>query len=136
MVDKPGHELTSDLCVIPDVGFFVRAVLPIPVKNSDEEFPWGIWVSQSEANFGRWRDDLLGVDDEPTFGWFANDLPGYQPSTLDVKTMVHPQSPGWRPLVELEPTDHPLAVEYRGGITVDRAFELAHLATGGIDRPS
>ncbi|WP_308294565.1 hypothetical protein [Streptomyces sp. RKAG290] len=32
---------------------------------------------------------------------------------------------GRRPLIELEPTDHPLAVEQRNGITLDRVREIA-----------
>jgi hypothetical protein len=34
---------------------------------------------------------------------------------------------GQRPLVELEPTDHPLAVEQREGITIARVQEFAEL---------
>ena len=34
-----------------------------------------------------------------------------------------------RPLIELEPTEHPLAIEQRAGITVDRVAEIyAHYA--------
>ncbi|MFF0296871.1 hypothetical protein ACFYS8_16970 [Kitasatospora sp. NPDC004615] len=32
---------------------------------------------------------------------------------------------GQRPLIELEPTDHPLTVEQRAGITRDRVREIA-----------
>jgi len=38
---------------------------------------------------------------------------------------VHTQPVGVRPVVELEPTDHPLAVEQRTGITVARVQEFA-----------
>jgi hypothetical protein len=37
---------------------------------------------------------------------------------------VHPQPARQRPYIELEPTDHPLAVEQRTGITLDRLLEL------------
>jgi len=39
--------------------------------------------------------------------------------------MVHTQLVGRRPLVELEPTDHPLAAEQRVGITMARVQEFA-----------
>ncbi len=39
--------------------------------------------------------------------------------------MVQTQPVGMRPLVELETTDHPLAIEQREGITMDRVLELA-----------
>jgi hypothetical protein len=38
--------------------------------------------------------------------------------------MVHLRNDGIRPYVELEPTSHPLAVEQRLGITLDRVAEI------------
>jgi len=43
--------------------------------------------------------------------------PGYARSTVNLKTMVHARAVGLRPWLELEPTDHPLAVEQRTGIS-------------------
>ena len=51
------------------------------------------------------------------------ELPLY-PSTENLKTRVHLRDDGVRPYIELEPTDHPLAVEQRNGITVDRVAEI------------
>ena len=52
-------------------------------------------------------------------------LPGY-PDTLRLKSRAPTRAIGRRPRVELEPTDHPLAVEQRQGITLVREFaELA-----------
>lgn len=44
-----------------------------------------------------------------------------------MKTMVHLRDNGIRPFIELEPTDHPLAVEQREGITVERLAEIYSL---------
>jgi hypothetical protein len=87
----------------------------------------GVWVSLSRTSYERmialW--DQPGRESEPPyFGWLQTALP-YQPSTLNLKTMVHTQPVGERPLIELEPTDHPLAVEQRGGITLARVQEIA-----------
>ena len=60
----------------------------------------------------------------PTFGWLSNELPGYPVPTLGLKTMVHQQGRGLRPIVEVEHTDHPLAIEQHHGITVARVREL------------
>lgn len=38
---------------------------------------------------------------------------------------VHPRPNGIRLYIELEPTDHPLAVEYRNGVTIERVQEIA-----------
>jgi hypothetical protein len=63
------------------------------------------------------------------FGWLATAIAGYRPSTLGLKTNVHTQPVGERPLVELEPTDHPLAVQQRDGISLARAQEIAQWLT-------
>ena len=96
--------------------------------DAEQPFEWGVWVSQSEENFAHametWEKPAR-EDDAPTFGWLATALPLYEPSTLDLKTMLHQRAVGLRPLVELEPTDHPLAVEQREGITLERVREIA-----------
>ena len=43
---------------------------------------------------------------------------------MNLKTRVHLRDHGERPRIELEPTDHPLAIEQRHGITVDRVAEI------------
>lgn len=45
--------------------------------------------------------------------------------TLGVKTHVHTEPVGTRPHIVLEPTEHPLAVEQRTGITVERVQRIA-----------
>lgn len=55
-------------------------------------------------------------------GWLNVRLP--YPDTFNMKTNLHLRDDGQDPLVELEPTDHPLAVEQRNGITVDRVAEI------------
>jgi hypothetical protein len=129
MRDRKGCTLTSDTSVIDDQEFFIRAVLRIPVVDAEQDFEWGVWVSQSEANFRlrrRLRNRLQPHRVPETFGWLANELPGYEPSTLNLKTMLQPDpSPRLRPFVDLELTDHPLSVEHHEGITVARVRELA-----------
>jgi hypothetical protein len=87
-----------------------------------------VWTSLSRDNFARTLDiwDREGREAEPPmFGWLTVVLPTYEPSTLNLKTMVHTQPLGLRPLVELEPTEHPLAVEQREGITLARVQAIA-----------
>jgi len=48
-------------------------------------------------------------------------------STENLTTRVHRRDDGIRPYIELEPTDHPLAIEQREGIPAARVAEiLAH----------
>ena len=44
--------------------------------------------------------------------------------TMLLKAGVRPRPGGLRPTIELEPTDHPLAVEQREGITAERLIEI------------
>jgi hypothetical protein len=122
--------LGDEQCIIQDKHFFVRARIVIPVVDADTEFDWGVWVSLSERNFTRMSElwTTPGREQErPYFGYLSTEIPVYQPTTLSLKTNVHTQPVGQRPTVELEPTDHPLAVEQRTGITVARIHEIAEL---------
>jgi hypothetical protein len=47
--------------------------------------------------------------------------------------MVHIRDNGIRPYIELQPTDHPLAIEQRNGITVERVAELYSLMMHSTD---
>lgn len=57
------------------------------------------------------------------FGWLNAWLKPY-PDTMNLKTRVHLRDHGTRPFIEIEPTDHPLEVEQRQGISVARVSEI------------
>jgi hypothetical protein len=125
--------LSSDLCLIDKDKGFIVGNLEIPVIGSSERFSRDVWVSLSLPNFKRafelWNQ--VGREAEPPyFGWLSTALPGY-PDTLNLKTNVRTREVGRRPLVELEPTDHPLAVEQRNGMTWERVREIAELLLHG-----
>jgi hypothetical protein len=139
--DGAGDEsfLDEELCYIdvPSAGeqhFFIRGNLEIPVHGDGEDsLVYTVWTSLSPGNFRRaverWTDPER-VQEPPYFGWLSTRLPGY-PETLSLKTHVHTREPGRRPLIELEPTDHPLAVEQREGVPLHRLAEIAELCVGG-----
>lgn len=120
-------KLTSDTCVIDGEHFFVRGCLDIPVHGERDPFTWGAWVSLSRASFGQFEayyDVPQRSHVGPLFGWLSVELMPLYPSTARLKTSLSLRDNGLRPLIELEPTDHPLAVEQRNGITVDRVGEI------------
>lgn len=122
--------LEEELCVIQGEHFFIRARLLIPVLDAEPgtTFEWGVWASLSGDSFAHAMElwTTPGREQERHyFGWLSTDLPCYEPTTLLLKTHVHTQPVGARPLIELEPTDHPLAVEQRTGITMARVQEFA-----------
>ena len=110
----------------------MRGNVEIPIEGGGD-LAYTVWVSLSRENFYRggelWLDDRR-VDEPPYFGWLWVDLPGYPP-TRQLKTNVHTRPPGQRAYVELEPTEHPLAVEQRSGISEGRLHELASLVLHG-----
>jgi hypothetical protein len=126
-LDLSGNFLSEDFCVLEGQHFFVRAVLELPIRGSGgQQFGFGVWATLSRKNFERYIAEFdSGEQDElgPWFGWFSNRLEGY-PDTLNLKCQVHPVSGRQRPRVELEPTQHPLALEQKTGITFDRLLEL------------
>ncbi|TWU04521.1 DUF2199 domain-containing protein [Stieleria varia] len=120
-------ELTDDLCVIDEEFFFIRGCLELPVVDHDDPFIWGVWASLSKESFMRCHEIWQQAGREaqpPFFGWLSTSLPLY-PDTLNLKTQVHTRRVGERPFIELEPTEHPLAIEQRSGITMGRVREIA-----------
>jgi hypothetical protein len=132
--------LGQEQCVIKDEHFFVRGRLVSPVTGAapGTEFDWGVRVSLSRDSFARalsLRAAPGREREEPYFGWLSTELPLYQPSTLSLKTRVRMQAVGQRPLIELEPTDHPLAAEQRAGITLARAQEVTETLLHDLPGP-
>jgi hypothetical protein len=130
--------LSSDQCIVKDQHYFIKGLIEIPVIGSAEPFSWGVWVSLSRENFTRalhvW--ETPGRESErPYFGWLSTELGLYSPRTTNLKTNAHTRPIGRRPFIELEPTDHPLAVEQRTGITRDRVREIAEAVLHPGDGP-
>jgi hypothetical protein len=128
--DEQGR-LNEDLCEIRDgeqTDRFVRGVLELPVRGSNEAFCYGVWTSLGEASFSQ----VLALWDDPRqdgreyFGWLSNRLRGY-PDTLNLKTTVQTRAHGLRPTIILAASDHPLALEQREGITMERVREIVEL---------
>jgi hypothetical protein len=121
-------ELTSDTCVWRDEAYFVRGVLALPLIGREGALEFGVWSSLSPENFSRYMREYESADRDALgwmFRWFSNRLPGY-PDTESLKCHVHPREPGLRPTIELEPTDHPLAIHQRDGISFEEAVAYAH----------
>jgi hypothetical protein len=126
-ISESSNCLTEDFCIIDGEHFFVRAVLSIPLRGlPGQSFSYGVWSTLSKKNFERYAETFDSGEQDglgPWFGWFSNRLKGY-PDTLNMKCQVHPQFGRQRPWIELEQSEHPLAIEARDGITYERLFEI------------
>ncbi len=117
--------LSRNFCTVDDQAF-VRGVIEIPVIGLDDTLRFGVWVSVADSS----EKTILRVWDEPDcsrhgpfFGWLRSQLNLY-PDTLNLKTNVCLRD-DIVPAIELEPTDHPLAIEQRCGISIGRVVEIA-----------
>lgn len=129
---------TEDLCEIqPGEGigeeplYAIRAVLEIPIPGTDGVFTWGAWVTQSQESFHRYRDRFDEDQSElGSFGWLPVTMPPYLRGGPDADTEYLECDVRWgpkgaRPKIELWECDHPLFLDQRDGITVERAIEIA-----------
>jgi len=125
--ERPARtQLNKDFCTIDGEAFYIRGLIEIPIIGRADTFAWGVWASVSAAS-AKTISQVWNAPDcanaGPFFGWLSSAL-GLYPDTFSLKTHVHLRT-DLAPLIELEPTDHPLAVEQRNGITVDRVIEIA-----------
>jgi len=119
---------SDDLCSVDDFRF-VRCVLEYPIVDSNEIMSWGVWGSLSKENFELYVQHSAAQSRDhigPFFSWFSNSLPASEyPETMSLKCEIIIRNNHLRPCLHLEPTDHPLSVEQRGGISLAKALRLA-----------
>src|SRR4029450_5881419 len=109
---------------------FVRAVLPVNVEHRDIPIRWGLWAEVSPQAFRRilelWSHPGQSTE-QPFEAALANHIPSY-PETLGLPCSLRLSGPTTRPSIGFpEHLDHPLAAEYRAGVTAHRAVEWVQL---------
>ena len=121
----------SDDCRIRDLAdthrrYFLRVVMPVPVRGQQSPCCWGVWVEVSEEAFERTSQlwDSPNQASEPPFpAALANSLPNY-PETVGLPGHVRLVDPKTRPTFLLAShLDHPLALEQRTGVYSERVIE-------------
>lgn len=122
-------QLGSDVCVVDGKDFYIRGVIEIPVIGLEQPFLWGTWVSVSEEDYRRYIElfDAEGQENEPPFFGMLNHTPPGYPEEEFFTTMVFLRPLPKRPSIVLETTDHPLAMEQRHGISVERLKEIVEI---------
>lgn len=123
-------ELGDSQCIIDGEKFFVRGCLEIPIIGRDAKFIWGLWVVVWDRDFDwieeTWNKQGREANAPLIPGRIVNELPEY-PSVFNLKVKLRTREVGG-PLIEPQEDEHPITLEYRRGITVERAFELSALA--------
>ena len=108
-------------------GFYLRANIRIPVLDAGQILTLTVWVSVGEDDFERahqlWNNPRR-VTEPPYLAELCNRIPGY-PDTWHLPATIKTQAVGVRPVVELEPNEHPLVADQKRGIDLARALEIA-----------
>jgi hypothetical protein len=119
--------LTADLCVIDERFHYVRGRFAIPIHGLDEPFIWGCWSRISAADFFRthqlWKDPAR-ESEPPYHGLLNSELPLYG-DTRELPVQVQTMPVGRRPHFTPADPRHPLAVEQRQGMTMERVIQIA-----------
>jgi hypothetical protein len=119
-------KLGADTCIIDDEEFYIRGVIEIPIHHHPSTLGIGVWISQKKENFFTYLDNYDSSEIGPYFGWLCNSVAYYEEETQLLKTRAHFRGQGLRPSIELEPTNHQLAIDQREGISLSKAWEIVH----------
>ena len=124
-------KLGDDICVIKHqdhTDHFIRVILEVPIHGAVHPFTWGVWISVSKSNFKKYTDHFRDeAYEDKYFGWLCNALPFY-PQTIQLKASASVKPGGERPRIQLEPTDHPLSIDSREGVSWQKAVAIAQVA--------
>lgn len=119
-----GDVLCEDFCVLGDA-CFVRAVLPLPVSGSGQDFCYGVWAGVWPNAF----EELLSCFDPGTQGRLGpypcrveNRLPGSP--IRSARARLQPRDGRQRPQIRLEEPAHPLTTAQDTGISFDSLLDI------------
>ena len=120
----------ADLTVLDGQRFFVRGVLPLPVKARDAPYNIGLWVEVSQRSFERiyelW-DAPSQSSEPPVEARIANELP-FLPNTVGASAELRLSSPSKRPGIYAMPAAGLLHDEQVHGIEAHRALQYSAYA--------
>ncbi len=117
--------ISSDLCALDTAQFFVRAVLSLPILETDEAFEFGVWGTLKQENFQTYVNEFHNPAPAfgPFFSWLNSTLRPY-PETFNMPSELHFRGDNLRPLMRLHLSDHPLALDQHNGVTLERIAEI------------
>ena len=121
--------IVSDQCVIDNELYFIRGLVELPLIAFQERFLWGVWASVWKEAYDEIREHWQTPGREKVIGPYKgrlnNGLSEYSPTTLNLKCTIRVQPIGSRPLFFIDEPEHPLAIEQRHGISLERVQHIA-----------
>lgn len=120
-------EITSETVILDRARYFIRGLLPLPIKPTTRTYFVGVWAELSAENFGRvmaiWDDDAQ-YSTPPVPAQLANALPFHE-NTAGLRLMLQLTGPNTRPDFALLPVEHTLFAEHALGVDEHRAHEYS-----------
>ncbi|MBW4985470.1 DUF2199 domain-containing protein [Mameliella sp. CS4] len=131
-LDIENDRLGPEFCRI-GARYFLRAVLTLPLRGSEDWFSFGPWAEVPEPVFRAYLATIEHPDQPfgPAEGLLANALPLFEDEAESAVTLTLPD-PSQRP--RLTATDGPLAEAQAQGISFDDLLEI-YAACGDDIRP-
>jgi hypothetical protein len=119
-------DISDDVCALDRERFFIRGLLPLPVKGRTEVYRIGMWAEVSVEVFGRiyqrWTDSDQAVEPRLS-GTPANQLPLQTQNTRALAVSIQLIGPKSRPEFFVQAPEHHLHREQTDGIDEHRALE-------------
>lgn len=134
LVEFGEDRLTADLCRI-DEDRFIRCVLPLPIRGSDEVFNFGAWGSIAPEKIHDYIDASERGDPalfQGGFSYLCNQLPLFDSEEPIHCDMLPNPDPQLRPTLMAH--DGPLEQAQREGISFDQLLDI-YAACGTDIRP-
>lgn len=127
--------LIEEMAILDETRFFIRGVLPLPVRQRTRAYHLGLWAEVSKEDFTRifelWGDPAQAT--EPALsGSLATAVP-LHPETIGLRVAIQLVGANLRPVLFLMPLEHSLFHEQSRGIHVHRAFEYADRESRAAD---
>ncbi len=128
--NRPFSSKSSEFCILQNddkqIERYIRCVLPMQLKGTDQEFRFGVWMSVSEESWNIYRQGFKsGVHEKYTcFGLLGNHLP-HMGATFGMHADIEFMSDGERPRVHLHEAKHLLYFCQSDGLPIAYLEKLA-----------
>ena len=115
---------TNDLCQFGD-RYFIRGVLEVPFKKSDNFFGWGVWAEVEWPVFERYLEmyEKDGFSEPRHNGVLANNLRAY-PESLGLPVLIQFRESTKRPSFHMADDNSAVFNEQHDGIDDARYHEI------------
>ncbi|NIZ09239.1 DUF2199 domain-containing protein [Pseudooceanicola sp. HF7] len=130
VLERGEDRLSAELCRLGEARF-LRIVLALPLRGTDELFFMAPWAQVSPADFYRWLDAAGSGETPELEGLLANALPGFEEEEAAPLTLL-PAAPQERPRAQVQ--TGPLAELQAEGLSFDHLLDV-YAAAGDDIRP-